>query len=350
MSARWFPLVASAAISCLAAGGCGGPVGSSWDEAVSRHVPAPERAEPAPGRGLLAAWDQLVSPRGRPSGAKVRSDAVEEIPHWLELGEALAADGAAPATRPAPGAFVPWRKRRGPAYPDDKYRSVLRDFVEMPAVVWDDTKATFTDPIAWVLFGMAGGAGIAISSTNSDARVADHYTKNGGALGRTLDEIGEIGGNPGVHFAVAGAMYFAGLLREDTKTYEVSKTLVSALAVNGLVTLALKGLVHTTSPNGDEHGWPSGHTSSSFCLATVLHRAYGPLVGIPLFAFASFVGYERVDARNHDFSDVVSGALIGIAIGYTIGKNHDARIFGFDVVPYANPARGQFGVALSRQW
>ena len=44
------------------------------------------------------------------------------------------------------------------------------------------------------------------------------------------------------------------------------------------------------------------------------YRAAGHEVHVaPLLAFAGFVAYERVDATNHDFSDVVSGSLIGIA-------------------------------------
>jgi len=81
----------------------------------------------------------------------------------------------------------------------------------------------------------------------------------------------------------------------------------------------------------------------------VLHEAYGPWVGIPLFAFASYVGYERIDARNHDFSDVLSGMLIGIAIGHAVSQNHQPKIFGFDVIPYAAPSGGA-GVALVKRF
>ena len=136
---------------------------------------------------------------------------------------------------------------------------------------------------------------------------------------------------------------------EDIKAYETSKALLNALSINGLTTLALKGLVRTRSPNGDSHGWPSGHTSSTFCLATVMHEAYGPWVGIPLFAFASYVGYERIDARNHDFSDVLSGALIGMAIGHAVMQNHKPKVFGFELVPWLDP-QGSVGVALTKRF
>ena len=85
-------------------------------------------------------------------------------------------------------------------------------------------------------------------------------------------------------------------------------------------------------------------------MATVLNEAYGPWVGVPAFAFATFVAYERVDARNHDLNDVVSGALIGMAIGYAVYQNHEPQILGMDVIPFIEPSRGTVGVALTKSW
>ncbi len=268
----------------------------------------------------------------------------------------IGADEELPATQPAgivpgkAGELVRWSKRRGPAYPDDFWRSFGRDVKELPATIWDDTKATFTDPWTLVAMGGAVAAGIALDATNMNGTVADHFTKNGSQLSKCGDMIGDVGGNPGLHFGVAGAMYFTSLATGDVKTYETSKALINALAVNGLTTLALKGIVNNESPNGDKFGWPSGHTSSTFCLATVMHEAYGPAVGIPLFIFASFVGYERIDARNHDFNDVISGAIIGIAIGHIVMQNHQPRILGFDVIPWSDPANNAVGIALMKEF
>jgi len=217
-------------------------------------------------------------------------------------------------------------------------------------MMWDDTKATATDPLSLAMLGAAGVTGIVLSGGCGNDQVADHFTKHGSQLNTFWDSVGDAGGNPGTHFGIAGAMYLVSLARNDTKTYEVSKTLLSALAINGLATTALKTAARTESPNGDEFGWPSGHTSSSFCLATVMYEAYGPWVGVPLMAFASYVGYERIDARNHDFADVISGALIGIAIGHAVSQNHEAKIFGMDVLPYADPQRDAVGVMLSKSW
>ena len=278
----------------------------------------------------------------------------EEPPTWLAMGEWLAQDvKAAPAedTPPADeGEYAPYERRRGPAYPGDFLHSLGRDAKEFLPMLWDDTKATATDPFSLVCLGLAGATGIALSGGNGNDQVQRHVERHGGQLSKFWDQVGDIGGNPGTHFGVAGAMYILSQLHGDTKTYEVSKTMLSALAINGMATMALKVASRTESPNGDEFGWPSGHTSSTFCLATVVHEAYGPWVGIPAFAFAAFVGYERIDARNHDFSDVISGALIGIAVGHAVSQNHMPKILGMDVVPYTDARRGGLGLALVKQW
>lgn len=303
-------------------------------------------------RYLLTSSPQIAAaPQQNESGPLVLSDA---MPTWLAKADEPATDtagsGNADARTEPLTSYVPWQKRRGPAYPGDVWHSMGRDAKELVPTLWDDTKATATNPASLIMIGLAGASGIAINASGADDSVADHYTKHGHQLSSGWDAVGDIGGNPGTHFGVAGAMYLLSLYNDDTKTYEVSKTLVNALALNGITTLALKGIVQTRSPNGDPWGWPSGHTSSTFCLATVLHEAYGPWVGVPMFAFAGFVGYERVDARNHDFSDVISGALIGIAIGHAVSQNHQPKIFGMDVIPYIDPATGAVGIALTKRW
>lgn len=290
---------------------------------------------------LAAMPAEQIPPEAREPITDVPSGQVS----WLMLAKA---DTEAPPPTPQRDEPLGWRARRGPAYPGDFWRSFGRDAKELPATLWDDTKTTFTDK--WTLIGLSAAAvvGVALDVANSNGEVADHYSKNGSQLSKFWDNVGDVGGNPGLHFGVAGAMYFSSLYSGDAKTYEVSKTLFNALAINGLTTLALKGIVNNESPNGDGFGWPSGHTSSTFTLATVMHKAYGPWVGVPLFAFASFVGYERIDARNHDFNDVISGALIGIFIGHVVYQNHEPKIFGMDVMPYVDPATGSVGIALSK--
>ncbi|MHC4295119.1 MAG: phosphatase PAP2 family protein [Planctomycetota bacterium] len=338
---RHFATLGTAVICVILLGGCSHSSQDDFRSALNNYE-------------LSRCDQQIAASRSVPrTFGSARSGVGGNPGTWLAVGVLLAQNDPEPVNQEQANqqaSFVPWRERYGPAHPGDVWRSFGRDVLELPATIWDDTVATFTDP--WALTGLAGAvaAGAVLDAANTNGCVADHFRKNRSQLNTFWDNVGDVGGNPGLHFAVAGAMYFNALYRNDDKNYEVSKTLINALAVNGIVTMALKGIAHSDSPNGDPLGWPSGHTSSTFCFATVMHEAYGPWVGVPLFAFAAFVGYERIDARNHDFNDVISGALIGIAIGHVVYQNHRPKIFGMDVIPYVDPQRGAVGITLTKQF
>jgi len=328
-------VVSALCVGCDMGSSSGGPLSDQLappgasDRPANRPAPA---ASPQPSRGA--------------PGASAPSDPQADSPDSLPLG----AKPTPQQRQAAAGKPVDWHKRYGPAYPHDRWRSLGRDLIELPETMWDDTKAIGRNP--WALGGLAaaGVTGLALAGDRGNHQVADHFRKSGNPLHGFWDSVGDAGGSPGTHFAIAGAMYAYGLSSGDNKTYETSKTLINALAINGLLTLGLKGAAHTESPNGDPWGWPSGHTSSSFAFASVMHQSYGPWVGAPFYAFAAFVGYERCAARNHDFNDVISGALIGLVIGHVVGGNHQVRILGADVVPVVNPSTGVVGIGLMKQW
>ena len=341
-------LVAAAALVGLV--GCGGPSRNyverevrvyQWTTPVHRTSPAP--SAPLPNMDKPVGSDLAQAGVDRP-GSPAASPAA---PGSTGARATVAAPTSQPATAQE---YVPYPRRRGPAYPGNFWYSFGRDGKEFAFMMGDDAKAVATNP--WSLAGLAaaGASGIAIAASGADNKVDDHFTTHGHQLNTFWDSVGDAGGNPGTHFAVAGAMYFTTLAANDTKNYEVSKALLSALAINGLLTEGLKVAVDTNSPNGDPLGWPSGHMSSSVCLATVMAEAYGPWVGVPLFAFAGYVGYERIDARNHDFSDVISGAFIGLAIGHAVMQNHQPKVFGFEVIPWADPEKNAAGLAMTKRF
>jgi len=246
--------------------------------------------------------------------------------------------------------YIPWKQRFGPAYPEDCWRSVGRDGKEFLPKLGDDTLALAKNPWSLAFLGAAGAAGIALHGANADDPIANHYEKEGPQLNSFWDSIGDAGGNPGTHFAIAGLWYAKSLMDKNDAEYEHSTTLLRALALNGILTSVLKVSARTEAPNGNENVWPSGHTSSSFTLATVMWDAYGPLVGAPFMGFAGYVGYERIDAGNHQFSDVLSGALIGVAVGHAVSDNHQIRIAGFTLEPFLDVGQNTAGIALAKRW
>ncbi len=248
-----------------------------------------------------------------------------------------------------PAEYVPWKERIGPAYPCDKWRSIGRDLQELPLTLWDDTKHTFTDPIVLGGLGVASVAGVVLN-LHVDNTVNERTAHGKPHLRNFEDYIGNNLGNPITHFVVAAGLYTIGLECEDTKLYETSKALFNALVITGVTTEVGKVIVNDHSPDRHDYAWPSGHSSSSFATATVLAEAYGPCVGVPLYAFATFVGYERIDSRRHNFSDVISGMVIGIVIGHSVAQNHMPKICGWEVQPTLNPETNSAGAMLSKRW
>jgi membrane-associated phospholipid phosphatase len=82
------------------------------------------------------------------------------------------------------------------------------------------------------------------------------------------------------------------------------------------VTYGLKYAVNERRPDGGTQSFPSAHTSISFSAAEFMRKRYGWEYGVPAYALASFVGYSRVESRQHYAHDVVAGAAIGIASSY----------------------------------
>lgn len=104
------------------------------------------------------------------------------------------------------------------------------------------------------------------------------------------------------------------------------------------VTYGLKYSVNERRPNGGSQSFPSGHTSISFSAAEFMRKRYGWEYGLPAYALASFVGYSRVESRQHYAHDVIAGASIGIVSSYLFTKPYrgwnmeleaDSRYFGF---------------------
>jgi len=89
--------------------------------------------------------------------------------------------------------------------------------------------------------------------------------------------------------------------------WELGKALLSAVAVTGGLKLSIRG----KAPNGDNHAFPSGHTSVAFAGASYLQRRYGWEYGVPAYLAASFVGVSRVETDHHRVHDVLAGAAIG---------------------------------------
>ncbi len=258
-----------------------------------------------------------------------------------EMDEPADSASADEKTRPEQVAEgkVPVERGPLPGFGETVWRDVKRIHLDL----WKDTKRVYGNPTNAVILLTAGGASLALRPEVDDD-IEDYY-RDHHTMSEGWRETFGVVGNPAFHFALAGTWYLAGQRMQDAKTYEVGKTLFSALIINGVSTSVLKLAACTDGPNGESFAWPSGHTSSAFTVAAVLHQSYGHWVGIPLYGAAGMVGLARLDDREHHFSDVVFGAAMGLVIGHTVASGHRPQIFGGDIVPYADSVNGSGGVA-----
>ena len=242
---------------------------------------------------------------------------------------------------PRPG--VPDRATRLGPLPG--FRQTLdRDLRRLPSQLWTDIKSVYTSSDNLLLLGGAYGAALALQSTGPDDTVADSLRDHRIFKDDWRDAFGAAG-NPFIHFGVAWIWYVVGQQTQDEHTYQVAGTLQRALMVNGLSVLAGQLATGGHGPNGESGSFPSGHTSSTFTFASVMHRSYGPWVGMPLYALGGLVAMERLDSDEHSLSDVVMGTMMGLVIGHTIAGDRELELAGGHIVPYVDPQTQSSGLA-----
>ena len=266
-------------------------------------------------------------------GGPVRSQTLEAPP--LDLAEV--SNGAGQTEKPSKkSSFL---------------ESVKTDAVNWPRRIIADSKDILfkTENITPLLF--AGGISIAMHHSNADKNIAEHFERHAAFHG-FADESFNVIGHPGTHFAATGLWYVLSAESQDEFNRERAWTMMTALSVTGLVTAGLKAIRDNETPNSKRWAWPSGHTSSSFTIASVLDEFYGPKVGIPAYVLASLVGYRMADTGDHWASDVVFGAALGWIVGHTIaGKHKELEMAGFKVLPYMGGADGStVGISFVKQF
>jgi len=80
--------------------------------------------------------------------------------------------------------------------------------------------------------------------------------------------------------------------------------------------LVLKHFVHEERPDhSDNQSFPSDQAALAFAPAAYLWDRYGWQYGVPAYAAAAFVGYARVESKQHHWWDVAASA--GIAWTYS---------------------------------
>lgn len=96
------------------------------------------------------------------------------------------------------------------------------------------------------------------------------------------------------------------------------------IAVLAVVVMAVKFTVRRRRPEGewgaiyrntDPHSFPSGHAARAFLIAVIAAGLGPPWLAVILWVWAPLVALARAAMGVHFLSDVVAGAVVGIAVG-----------------------------------
>ncbi len=183
---------------------------------------------------------------------------------------------------------------------------------------------------------------------------------------------------------VAPAVYLVSLAIRDPELAAAGSAAIQALAIELLATSMLKVGVGRPYPlnGGDPRApdcldhpeyarefrpfsslwplpaWPSGHTSAATAVAAALTASYPrrPWIALVSYSVALAIGLGLISGDRHWTSDVVAGALIGHAIGYSVGSAFHRRARAASGDPFGSvqllPLVGQglLGAAVGRVW
>lgn len=142
-------------------------------------------------------------------------------------------------------------------------------------------------------------------------------------VAKDLAHAGTWIGNAGLLFIETAGVYAGGRLAGSAAAQETGAMGFEALSLAGIETEVLKYSARRRRPDGaDLASFPSGHTSESFAVASVLGSQYGWRAGVPAYLAAAFVGYTRIQNDKHWLSDVVAGAGLGILSGRAVWRAH----------------------------
>jgi len=262
---------------------------------------------------------------------------------------ARAQDGDFPTGIILPDSAEPAAPSRAPAAGQNNVPSVEHTGLETLARdVYHDFTAFPRRESTWII--LAAGGGLAALAHPWDDDVNARLVSSSAA-----DKIwkpGHIIGGP-VMYVVPVALYVGGRYvlpqakddgSQTNKWSHLGLDLIRAEILTEALVHGLKVSVQRTRPNGENYSFPSGHAASTFALAAVLERHLGYRLAWPTLVIATYVGTSRLHDNVHFLSDVVFGAAVGEAAGWTVVGRHGRTNYAF--APTAVPG----GMAFMVSW
>jgi membrane-associated phospholipid phosphatase len=200
----------------------------------------------------------------------------------------------------------------------------------------------------WVL--LAAGGGLALAAHSADDYVERHIVGN--TTANRIFKPGKVIGSTYFQAGSAVGLWVVGRYivpaHDGSRTNKVSHLgfdLMRAQIVTQSFVQAVKHAGQRNRPTGECCAFPSGHAASAFAAASVLERHFGYRASLVGLAAASYVGTSRLVDNRHFLSDVVFGAALGEAVGWTVVGRHGKSGYALQPVP----VQGGMMIALVRR-
>ncbi|MBT3584865.1 MAG: phosphatase PAP2 family protein [Halobacteriovoraceae bacterium] len=198
---------------------------------------------------------------------------------------------------------------------------------------------------------LAIAAGAIVMLFPHDEAVRDFAAEHQSDLSERLAVAGEFWGS-GLGIYAAGGAYIVGLVIKNKKIQKTALFYGKAAIITGIVAQGLKRVFHRERPgddnssnnfsgpglHGDDLSFPSGHTITSFTLATFIAETWGhksKIIPVLAYGAATIGGLSRVHDEAHWLTDIIFGAIIGHLVTKAILKA-DSSKSGFVISPYLN--------------
>lgn len=219
----------------------------------------------------------------------------------------------------------------------------LHPFRRMPQFILVDQYKIWTSPFHtskrqakwWAIWGGTVGGLI----------VADRYIQRSAPDNSTLVRVGNDASYLGESYTllpVAAGMYFLGTKMGKDHFREAGLLSFEAIANTAIVQLVLKSVLGRErpleghgngaffqSPNRWNSSFPSGHSITTFAVASVVAHEYPHhwWVTAMIYGYGAGVAAARLAADRHFPGDVVAGGVMGWFIGdYVYGKRHNPEL------------------------
>ena len=281
----------------------------------------------------------IVAFAGTPAAAQDASPA--------DTNEAPVAQETQPA-RPTEVSNVPAltaepQKNEAPVHSHTGWGTLLKDtasdFVSFPK-----------RPSTWVLLGV--GAGAALATHPADDYVESHIVGNNTA--DKIFSVGKIVGSAEVQIGASVGLwaigrYIVSPAAGEARTNRFSVIgfdLMRAQIISQAVVQGMKYSIRRDRPTGECCAFPSGHAATAFALASVLERHLGYRASWPALAAATYVATSRLIDDRHFLSDVMMGAGVGMASGWTVVGTHGRGGTDFALQPV--PIKGGMMITFTK--